>query len=196
MTAQFFFIQEIASNDVLSNIYIPFFHEKSLKGENSIFLEKLFQYRNVSSIFEKSVTHFIGWLTDPFKKKNDGGGVVGVVGVNQHFGETTFSVIIVIFVVYVTVYVTNKSQKAIFVDVKENYLLMINYENVILAISNNGQHRFLSFVILQMEISFSFEIVGNWIMFWCLVLYLDNDGFKYKQFRYNNKNLPKLIYLK
>ena len=84
---------------------------------------------------------------------------------NQHFGETTFSVIIVIFVVYVTVYVTNKSQKAIFVDVKENYLLMINYENVILAISNNGQHRFLSFVIMQMEISFSFEIVGNWIMF-------------------------------
>ena len=60
MTAQFFFIQEIASNDVLSNTYIPFFHEKSLKGENSIFLEKLFQYRKVSSIFEKSVTHFIG----------------------------------------------------------------------------------------------------------------------------------------
>ena len=92
MTAQFFFIQEIASNDVLSNTYIPFFHEKSLKGENSIFLEKLFQYWKVSSIFEKSVTHFIGWLTDPFKKKNDGGGVVGVVGVNQHFGETTFFV--------------------------------------------------------------------------------------------------------
>ena len=58
MTAQFFFIQEIASNDVLSNTYIPFFHEKSLKGENSIFLEKLFQYRKVSSIFEKCNTFY------------------------------------------------------------------------------------------------------------------------------------------
>ena len=86
--------------------------------------------------------------------------------------------------VHVTVYVTNKSQKAIFVDVKENYLLMINYRCVILVISNNGQHRFLSFVIMQMEISFSFEIVGNWIMFWCLVLYLNNDGFKYYEIYY------------
>ena len=66
---------------------------------------------------------------------------------------------------YVTVYVTNKSQKAIFVDVKENYLLMINYKNVILVISNNGQHRFLSFVIMAVEISFLFETVGNWITF-------------------------------
>ena len=101
MTAQYFSIKDIAWNNVLSgNTYIPFLHEKSLKGENSIFLEKVFRYRKVSSIYEKSVTHFIGWLTDPFTKKNDGGGVVGVVGVNQHFGETTFSFIIVIFVVY------------------------------------------------------------------------------------------------
>ena len=108
MTAQYFFIKDIAWNNVLSNTYIPFLHEKSLKGENSIFLEKLFQYRKVSSIYEKSVTHFIGWLTDPFTKKNDGGGVVGVVGVNQHFGETTFSFIIVIFVVYMWLYICDQ----------------------------------------------------------------------------------------
>ena len=126
----------------MSNTHIPFLHEKSLKGENSIFLEKLFQYRKVSSIFEKSVTHFIGWLTDPFKKKNDGGGVVGV-GVNQHFGETTFSVYhcnLVSVSVCVSLCVTNKSQKVIFVDVKENNLLLINYRNVTMVINNNGQH--------------------------------------------------------
>ena len=74
--------------------------------------------------------------------------------------------------VHVTVYVTNKSQKAIFVDVKENYLLMINYRCVILVISNNGQHRFLSFVIMEMEISFYSKLLVILLCFdvWCYIL--------------------------
>ena len=101
MTAQFFFIKEIAWNNVLSIHTFLYFTKSRLREKIQFFLKNCFNTEMYLPYLKKSVTHIIGWLTDPFTKKNDGGGVVGVVGVNQHFGETTFSLIIVIFVVCV-----------------------------------------------------------------------------------------------
>ena len=108
MTAQFFFIKDIAWYNVCQIHTFLSFTKSRLREKIQFFLKNCFNTETYLPYLKKSVSHIIGWLTDPFTKKNDGGGVVGVVGVNQHFGETTFSFIIVIFVVYMWLYICDQ----------------------------------------------------------------------------------------